>query len=174
MNPNTRRWLISSVFGLFVGWAIGGVIFPALTALIGMMVRPNPGMRDAAIPWPGPALDMLPFLAIGLQAAVVIAVTLLLARVGDERRRIGWGCLAVGGAILLNGIVLLAVTGVLGWLLDQNPGGASGDEASVGFFLLLSSLPYALLCIALLAGGAVILRKRPPSPAQGGTGRSGL
>ena len=174
MNPNTRRWLISSVFGLFVGWAIGGVIFPALTALIGMMVRPNPGMRDAAIPWPGPALDMLPFLAIGLQAAVVIAVTLLLARVRNERRRIGWGCLAVGGAILLNGMVLLAVTGVLGWLLDRNPGGASGDEASVGFFLLLLSLPYALLCIALLAGGAVILRKRPPSPAQGGTGRSGL
>ncbi|MCC0805668.1 hypothetical protein FPV16_05420 [Methylobacterium sp. W2] len=167
MSPNTRRWVISGVLGLFVSWAIGGVIFPALSALLGMMVRLAPGMRDAAISWPGPAMDVLPFFAIGLQAMVVIAVTLILARVADERRRVGWGCLAIGGAILLNGIVLLAVTGVLGWLLDRNPGGASGGEASAGFFLLLLGLPYAFLCIAMLVGGAVLLRRRPPSSAQG-------
>ncbi|WP_027174330.1 hypothetical protein [Methylobacterium sp. 10] len=165
MIPNTRRWVISGLFGLFVGWAIGGVIFPAMSALLGMMVRPEPGIRDAAIPWQGPAIDVLPFLAIGLQAAVVIAVTLLLARVPDERRRFGWGCLTIGGAILLNGIVLLMITGVLGWLLDQPRSGAIGGEASTGFFLLLLGLPYALLCIGLLAGGAVLLRTRPRWPA---------
>jgi hypothetical protein len=172
MTPNTRRWIISGVFGLFMGWAIGGVIFPALSALVGMIVRPAPGMRDAAITWPGPAVDVLPFLAIGLQVTVVIVVTLLLARVADERRRIGWGCLAVGSAILMNGIVLLAITGVLGWLFDRNSGGAGGGEASAGFFLLLLALPYALLCLALLVGGAVMLRRRPPSPTQTGTRQS--
>ncbi|KQP03386.1 hypothetical protein [Methylobacterium sp. Leaf93] len=174
MNPNTRRWIISGIFGLIAGWAMGGVIVPAVSALLGVMVRPAPGPRDAAITWPGPAVDVLPFLTVGLQATVVIVVTLLLARVAEERRRVGWGCLAVGGAILLNGIVLLAVTGVLGWLLDWNPSdGASGGEASAGFFLLLLGLPYGLLCIGLLVSGVILLRRRPSLPLQeGGPGRS--
>jgi len=152
------RWPVSLAFGGLTGWMLGGAILPALNGLAGAAGLPRTeGLSTGLL-----------VLCLALQGAAAIALALLLARLPGGRRRLGWGCLALGGAIALNGVAVLLLTDVLAWLLGvgpgQDPSRTGGGGASDALFVLMLGLPYALLCAALLIAAAVLLRR----PKTGG------
>jgi hypothetical protein len=65
--------------------------------------------------------------------------------------------------MLLNGAVILLPSGVLGHLAAAHSGQDGNDAAVAALFVLMLSLPFAVLCVGLLVGGALLLRRRAAS-----------
>lgn len=143
MRSDLVRWFISAVFGLLAGWFSGSAIFVLLA-----------WVESTAI------MSWLPWIALAMQGVVTLVVTLLLARLADTRRRLGWGCLTLSGSLVVNGIGLLLFTNILGALFGFGPGQESGEARGPALFVLMLGLPFAVLCIILAIVGAILLRKR--------------
>ncbi len=159
VNSAAWRWLTSGVFGLLVGLGCGSALYPVLSWLLGLPDPSGlPGAEEQDV-----RFTLLAIAALAVQVAVAVVATVLLARVADARRRLGWGCLTLGSTMLLNGAVILLPSGVLGHLTAAHSGQDGNDAAVAALFVLMLSLPFAVLCVGLLAGGALLLRRRAAS-----------
>lgn len=154
MNPTLIKWLASVGFGLVIGRAAYGVINTLLQMAFGL---DQPGT-----PLDPAALDRMLITGGVLCLGVAAGVAAALLRVADNRRRIAWGCLALGVTLLLT--LLLALPGMG---LGAHPAGSAEarDVNTAWFFwLLIFGLPYLGGGLALTIGGVAMLRKfRPPA-----------
>ena len=160
MPPTAIKWLASIVLGLLIGSASFGVTNPLLQAVFGL----NQPAGDTYVPLDDAALQRMQIASAVLYGVIAVVAAVLLARIGNLRRLIGWGCLALGLTLLLT--VPIA-------LLQMDPamhtgGGADARDANTAlfFFLLIFGLPYLGGGLLLTIGGAVLIRKNRDRPGM--------
>ncbi|MFY3135243.1 hypothetical protein ACOTFF_06110 [Achromobacter xylosoxidans] len=154
MNPTVIKWLTSVGFGLVIGRAAYGVINSLLQIALG---ADQPGA-----PFDPEALDRVLIAGGVLCLVVAVAAAAALLRVADNRRRVAWGCLALGVTLILTLAAALPTMD-----LGSHPAGsAEARDANTAFFfwMLIFGLPYLGGGLALTIGGAVMLRKFRNAP----------
>lgn len=158
MPPTAIKWLASVVFGLLIGSASFSVTNPLLQVVFGL----NQPAGAPYEPLDAVALERMQIAGAVLYGVIAVVVAVLLARISNMRRLIGWGCVVLG--------VILLVTVPIA-LLQMDPavhgGGAGARDANTAlfFFLLIFGLPYLGGGLLLTIGGAVLLRKSRQQPA---------
>ncbi|EHK67608.1 hypothetical protein [Achromobacter arsenitoxydans] len=159
MPPTAIKWLVSIVLGLLIGSASFGVTNPLLQVVFGLQ---QPAGAPYA-PLDDTALERMQIASAILYVLIAVAAALLLARIANMRRRIGWGCAALGVMLLLTvPIALLQMDPAL-----HTGGGADARDANTAlfFFLMIFGLPYLGGGLLLTIGGAVLIRKGGGKPA---------
>ncbi|MDH0734996.1 hypothetical protein [Achromobacter spanius] len=148
MPSNSVKWIVSIVFGLIIGRVSYGVLLPVFMAL-------SPGEQDAAL------ADSNTMIVAGLVVWLVVTViaSVMLARIPNLRRLIGWGCVVLGVALVLT-IPATLLTMDLG---TQNASAADVRDANTALFFwaLIFGLPYVGGGLALTILGTVLVRKNP-------------
>ncbi|MFF7055890.1 hypothetical protein ACFY89_04390 [Achromobacter spanius] len=148
MPSNSVKWIVSIVFGLIIGRVGYGVLLPVFMAL-------SPGKQDAAL------ADSNTMIVAGLVVWLVITViaSVMLARIPNLRRLIGWGCVVLGVALVLT-IPATLLTMDIG---TQNVSAADTRDANTALFFwaLIFGLPYVGGGLALTILGTVLVRKNP-------------
>lgn len=148
MHSNSVKWIVSIVFGLIIGRVGYGVLLPVFMAL-------SPGEQGAAL------ADSNTTIVAGLVVWLVITViaSLMLARIPNLRRLIGWGCIVLGVALVLT-IPATLLTMDSG---TQNASAADTRDANTALFFwaLIFGLPYVGGGLALTILGTVLVRKNP-------------
>lgn len=148
MPSNSVKWIVSIVFGLIIGRVSYGVLLPVFMAL-------SPGERSTAL------ADSNTMIVAGLVVWLVITVivSVLLARISNLRRLIGWGCVVLGVALVLT-IPATLLTMDIG---TQNASAADARDANTALFFwaLIFGLPYVGGGLALTILGTVLVRKNP-------------
>lgn len=148
MPSNSVKWIVSIVFGLIIGRVSYGVLLPVFMAL-------SPGEQGAAL------ADSNTMIVAGLVVWLVITViaSLMLARIPNLRRLIGWGCVVLGVALVLT-IPATLLTMDIG---TQNASAADTRDANTALFFwaLIFGLPYVGGGLALTILGTVLVRKNP-------------
>lgn len=161
MPPIAIKWLASIVFGLLIGSASFSVTNPLLLIAFGLH-QPE---GTPYVPADPTALERMQIASAVLYALIAVAVAVVLARISNLRRLIGWGCVVLG--------VMLLVTVPIA-LLQMDPGAHTGGGAgardantALFFFLLIFGLPYVGGGLLLTIGGAVLIRKSRNQPVAG-------
>ncbi len=159
MPPTAIKWLASVVFGLLIGSASFSLTNPLLQIVFGL----NQPAGAPYEPLDPVALERMQIAGAVLYGLIAVVVPVVLARISNMRRLIGWGCVVLGVTLLLT--VPIA-------LLQMDPavhggGGADARDANTAlfFFLLIFGLPYLGGGLLLTIGGAVLIRKSPKQPA---------
>lgn len=141
MSPNAKAWLASIGLGLFVGWAMQGLLVLAWPALFGDDTLPDT------------VLVVTPFV-------LALVATILLRRAGDMSRRFGWGLSATGVGFLVGALFLSLATGLPEMLLR----GDTGRDGAGAVIVLLLALPFMVAGAAMTAVCVVLLRRKPTIP----------
>jgi hypothetical protein len=150
MPSNTVKWIVSIVLGLLIGRVSYGVLLPVILAL-------GPGEQAAT------SGDPDTMIAAGLVIWLVVTViaSVLLARIANLRRLIGWGCVALGAAMVLT---------IPATLLTMDVGAHATSAAdtrdantALFFWALIFGLPYVGGGLVLAILGTVLVRKHPAS-----------
>lgn len=148
MPSNSVKWIVSIVFGLIIGRVSYGVLLPVFMAL-------SPGEHSAA------SADSNTMIVSGLAVWLVITVitSLMLARIPNLRRLVGWGCVVLGLALVLT-IPATLLTMDLG---ANHASAADTRDANTALFFwaLIFGLPYVGGGLALTILGTVLVRKNP-------------
>ena len=148
MPSNSVKWIVSIVFGLIIGRVGYGVLLPVFMVL-------SPGEQSAAL------ADSNTMIVAGLVVWLVITViaSVMLARIPNLRRLIGWGCVVLGVALVLT-IPATLLTMDIG---TQNASAADTRDANTALFFwaLIFGLPYVGGGLALTILGTVLVRKNP-------------
>lgn len=148
MPSNSVKWIVSIVFGLIIGRVGYGVLLPVFMAL-------SPGEQGAAL------ADSNTMIVSGLAVWLVITViaSVMLARITNLRRLVGWGCVVLGVALVLT-IPATLLTMDAG---TQNASAADTRDANTALFFwaLIFGLPYVGGGLALTILGTVLVRKNP-------------
>ncbi|AZS80118.1 hypothetical protein ELS24_17650 [Achromobacter spanius] len=148
MPSNSIKWIVSIVFGLIIGRVGYGVLLPVFMAL-------SPGEQGAAL------ADSNTMIVAGLVVWLVVTViaSVMLARIPNLRRLIGWGCVVLGVALVLT-IPATLLTMDAG---TQNASAADTRDANTALFFwaLIFGLPYVGGGLALTILGTVLVRKNP-------------
>lgn len=148
MPPNSVKWIVSIVFGLIIGRVSYGVLLPVFMSL-------SPGEQSAAL------ADSNTMIVAGLVVWLVVTViaSVLLARIPNLRRLIGWGCVVLGVALVLT-IPATLLTMDLG---ANHASAADARDANTALFFwaLIFGLPYVGGGLALTILGTVLVRKNP-------------
>lgn len=149
MPSNTVKWIVSIVLGLLIGRVSYGVLLPVILAL-------SPREQAASG-------DPDTMIAAGLVIWLVVTViaSVLLARIANLRRLIGWGCVALGAAMVLT---------IPATLLTMDVGAHATSAAdtrdantALFFWALIFGLPYVGGGLVLAILGTVLVRKHPAS-----------
>lgn len=148
MPSNTVKWIVSIVFGLIIGRVSYGVLLPVFLALSPGDQAATSGESDAM---------MLAGLAVWLVVTVIASV--ILARIPNLRRLIGWGCVVLGVALMLT-IPATLLTMDIG---THAASAADTRDANTALFFwaLIFGLPYVGGGLALAILGTVLVRKNP-------------
>lgn len=148
MPSNSVKWIVSIVFGLIIGRVGYGVLLPVFMAL-------SPGEQGAAL------ADSNTMIVSGLAVWLVITVitSLMLARIPNLRRLIGWGCVVLGVALVLT-IPATLLTMDLG-ATHASAADARDANTALFFWALIFGLPYVGGGLALTILGTVLVRKNP-------------
>ncbi|WP_417221774.1 hypothetical protein [Achromobacter spanius] len=148
MPSNSIKWIVSIVFGLIIGRVGYGVLLPVFMAL-------SPGEQGAAL------ADSNTMIVAGLVVWLVVTViaSVMLARIPNLRRLIGWGCVVLGVALVLT-IPATLLTMDLG---ANHASAADTRDANTALFFwaLIFGLPYVGGGLALTILGTVLVRKNP-------------
>lgn len=156
MTSTPIKWIASIVFGLLVGRAAFSVVNPLLILAFGLNhPTAQPYVAD------DPAIvDRMLMTGTVISALITVAVAAALLRIANNRRRVGWGCVLLGAALLL---------ALPASLLMMDP--AAHDPATAGaraandantalfFWALIFGLPYLGGGLLLTIGGTVLIRK---------------
>jgi hypothetical protein len=150
MPSNTVKWIVSIVLGLLIGRVSYGVLLPVILAL---------SPREQAATSGDPDTMIVAGLVIWLVVTVIASV--LLARIANLRRLIGWGCVALGAAMVLT---------IPATLLTMDVGAHATSAAdtrdantALFFWALIFGLPYVGGGLVLAILGTVLVRKHPAS-----------
>ncbi|CAB3677425.1 hypothetical protein [Achromobacter kerstersii] len=148
MPSNTVKWIVSIVLGLLIGRVSYGVLLPVILAL---------SPREQAATSGDPDTMIVAGLVIWLVVTVIASV--LLARIANLRRLIGWGCVALGAAMVLT---------IPATLLTMDVGAHATSAAdtrdantALFFWALIFGLPYVGGGLVLAILGTVLVRKHP-------------
>jgi hypothetical protein len=150
MPSNTVKWIVSIVLGLLIGRVSYGVLLPVILAL---------SPREQAATSGDPDTMIVAGLVIWLVVTIIASV--LLARIANLRRLIGWGCVALGAAMVLT---------IPATLLTMDVGAHATSAAdtrdantALFFWALIFGLPYVGGGLVLAILGTVLVRKHPAS-----------
>ncbi|MEN5162686.1 hypothetical protein [Achromobacter kerstersii] len=150
MPSNTVKWIVSIVLGLLIGRVSYGVLLPVILAL---------SPREQAATSGDPDTMIVAGIVIWLVVTVIASV--LLARIANLRRLIGWGCVALGAAMVLT---------IPATLLTMDVGAHATSAAdtrdantALFFWALIFGLPYVGGGLVLAILGTVLVRKHPAS-----------
>jgi hypothetical protein len=150
MPSNTVKWIVSIVLGLLIGRVSYGVLLPVILALSPREQAATSGDPDTMI-----AAGLVIWLVVTIIASV------LLARIANLRRLIGWGCVALGAAMVLT---------IPATLLTMDVGAHATSAAdtrdantALFFWALIFGLPYVGGGLVLAILGTVLVRKHPAS-----------
>ena len=151
MPSNTVKWIVSIVLGLLIGRVSYGVLLPVILAL-------SPGEPSATASGDP---DTMIVAGIVIWLVVTIIASVLLARIANLRRLIGWGCVALGAAMVLT---------IPATLLTMDVGAHATSAAdtrdantALFFWALIFGLPYVGGGLVLAILGTVLVRKHPAS-----------
>ncbi|MGE8675423.1 hypothetical protein [Achromobacter kerstersii] len=150
MPSNTVKWIVSIVLGLLIGRVSYGVLLPVILALSPREQAATSGDPDTMI-----------VAGIVIWLVVTIIASVLLARIANLRRLIGWGCVALGAAMVLT---------IPATLLTMDVGAHATSAAdtrdantALFFWALIFGLPYVGGGLVLAILGTVLVRKHPAS-----------
>jgi hypothetical protein len=148
MPSNTVKWIVSIVLGLLIGRVSYGVLLPVILALSPREQAATSGDPDTMI-----------VAGIVIWLVVTIIASVLLARIANLRRLIGWGCVALGAAMVLT---------IPATLLTMDVGAHATSAAdtrdantALFFWALIFGLPYVGGGLVLAILGTVLVRKHP-------------
>ncbi|SEJ11891.1 hypothetical protein [Achromobacter sp. NFACC18-2] len=159
MPPTALKWLASIVFGLLIGSASFGITNPLLQVVFGL----NPPASEPYVPLDPIALERMQIAGAVLYGVIAVVAAVVLARISNLRRLMGWGCAVLGVILLLTvPVALLQMDPAL-----HTGGGADARDANTAlfFFLLIFGLPYLGGGLLLTIIGAVLVRKNRDKPA---------
>lgn len=163
MNPTLIKWISSVVFGLLIGRAAFSVVNPFLIMAFGLN---HPAAQPYVMDDPA-VVDRMLITGTIISALITIVAAAALARIPNNRRLVGWGCVLLGVALLL----ALPASALMMDPTAHDPATA-GEQAATDantalfFWLLIFGLPYLGGGLLLTIGGAVLIRKNR-APAQG-------
>jgi len=153
MPSNTVKWIVSIVLGLLIGRVSYGVLLPVILAL-------GPGEQAATSGDP----DTMIVAGLVIWLVITVIASVLLARIANLRRLIGWGCVALGAAMVLT---------IPATLLTMDVGAHTGSSAdardantALFFWALIFGLPYVGGGLVLAILGTVLVRKNPAASDQ--------
>lgn len=152
MSSNSVKWIVSIVLGLLIGKVSYGVLLPLLLAGL-----PDPDAADG---------DTMMYIGTGVWLLITVVAAVLLARIADLRRLIGWGFVVLGVALMLT-IPATMLTMDFSAHQAATAGAQAANDANTALFFwaLIFGLPYVGGGLALTILGAVLIRKsREPAP----------
>lgn len=162
MSSTVTRWASSIAFGLVIGWAAYAVLNPLLLIVFGLN-QPSSAPYVASDP---ATLERMQITAGLLFLATAVAVALALANISNMQRRIGWGFLLLGIALLLTLPASLLPMDISAHSASTAGAQAANDANTALFFvLLIFGLPYLGGGLLLTILGAVLIRKARNKPA---------
>lgn len=150
MPSNSVKWIVSIVSGLLIGKVSYGVLLPLL-----MAASPEANAGDS---------DTMMIVGTGIWLLITIVAAVLLARIPNLKRMIGWGCVVLGVALMVT-IPATLLTMDLGTHGDvaSNAQAANDAKTALFFWMLIFGLPYLGGGAALTILGTVLIRKNPAS-----------
>ena len=148
MPSNSVKWIVSIVLGLLIGRASYGVLLPLFDRLT----------PDAA----GASADTMIAVGMAVWLVVTVIASVLLARISNLRRLIGWGCVALGVVLM----VTIPATLLTVDFSAHDPaiaGARNANDANTALFFwaMIFGLPYFGGGLALAILGTVLIRKNP-------------
>lgn len=148
MPSNSVKWIVSIVLGLLIGRASYGVLLPLFDRLA----------PDAA----GDSADALIAVGMAMWLVVTVIASVMLARIPNLRRLIGWGCVALGVVLM----VTIPATLLTVDFSAHDPaiaGARNANDANTALFFwaMIFGLPYFGGGLALTILGTVLIRKNP-------------
>lgn len=148
MPSNSVKWIVSIVLGLLIGRASYGVLLPLFDRLT----------PDAA----GGSADTMIAVGMAVWLVVTVIASVLLARIPNLRRLIGWGCVALGVALMVTiPATLLTVDFSAHDPAIAGTRNANDANTALFFWAMIFGLPYFGGGLALTILGTVLIRKNP-------------
>ncbi|WP_332608505.1 hypothetical protein [Achromobacter sp. ESBL13] len=152
MPANSVKWIVSIVLGLLIGKVSYGVLLPLLLAGL-----PDPNAADS---------DTMMYVGTAAWLLITVVAAVLLARIADLRRLIGWGFVVLGVALMLT-IPATLLTMDFGAHQAATAGAQAANDANTALFFwaLIFGLPYVGGGLALTILGTMLIRRNPPPAA---------
>ncbi|MCR4266553.1 hypothetical protein [Nitratireductor sp. ZSWI3] len=145
------RWLASVVFGILAGRLGYGIVGPFILPTLG--ADPN-WVEDTS-----GGYGLAVALAVIVQIVVAVVVTVLLARIANIWRLLGWGCVVLGGILILNVVSTAMFSGLTLQDFVEADTRAKNDAATAFWFWVLAmAIPYVASGLVLFLVGFFLLR----------------
>lgn len=156
MKPTLIKWIASIVFGLLVGRAAFSVVNPLLIIAFGLN---HPATQPYVMDDPA-VVDRMLLTASVICALITIVVALALARIPNNRRLAGWGCVLLGAALLLAlPASMLVMDPAAHSPATAGEQAANDANTALFFWLLIFGLPYLGGGLLFTIGGTVLIRR---------------
>lgn len=150
MPSKSVKWIVSIVLGLLIGRVGYGVILPLLMPMSSVTTADS--------------VDTLVIAGLVMWLVIAAIASVALARIPNMRRLIGWGCVALGVALMLTIPITLLTSDLAGQGLGATGTQAANDARTALFFwVLIFALPYLGGGLALTVLGALLVRRNPPA-----------
>lgn len=162
MPPVAIKWLSSIVIGLLVGRASFSLVNPFLIMAF--------GLNDATgsyTPSDAATVDTMQMTGGIISLLITAIVAIVLARIANIRRLIGWGCVLLGVTLLLTmPASMLLMDPSAHQAATAGARAANDANTALFFWALIFGLPYIGGGLLLTIAGTILIRKNPGKADQ--------
>lgn len=155
MKSQWVKWAVCLVFGILTGFFSGGLLLPLVIPFL-----TNPSETGASGSFFVYLAGGVALLSRVVQVAVAVAVTILLARIDNMKRRIGWGCIVFGAVVIASMASAFATYyAVMREFVDPDMRAEQNMAETFFSWSLDMSLPSIIIGVLLIGGGLLLVVK---------------